>query len=150
MEPRPLTVLLVTFVTVLGTLTAGMVAVQAYRPSGPPASPYVPVVRQFHLYLHPFELGEQGVRHWLPSTLVVREGDEVVLRLTNADSTASHGFALGAFNVWVESISPGQTVTVRFRAARPGVYPFGCSVAGCAPDHPGQVGQLVVLGGSQP
>lgn len=144
MERRGLAITLAAFVGVLGTLTAGFVVTERYRPPAS-AAPSLPVFRQFDLYLHPFELGDGGVRHWLPGTLVVQEGDVVILRITNADPEASHGFALGAFNVWVPSIPPGQTVTVRFRATQPGVHPFGCSVVGCAPDHAKQVGQLVVL-----
>src|SRR3990172_1923078 len=69
-----------------------------------------------------------------------------ILKVTNTDPETPHGFALAAFNISVPAIPPGQTQTFRFRASRPGIFHFGCSVAGCATDHADQIGQLVVLG----
>ena len=78
---------------------------------------------------------------------MVNAGDTVILRVTNADTEAAHGFSLGALNVSVPAIPPGESVTLRFRATRPGIYHFGCTLVGCATDHAEQTGQFVVLSG---
>ncbi len=134
------------FVAVLATATAFYLVDQGYRVPTSAAPPVVPEVRQFDLYLHTFEFGDRQVHHWMPPTVVVNAGDTVILRLHNADASSAHGFGLGAFNIAIPSVPPGQTVTVRFRATRPGVYHFGCVLTGCADDHGSQIGQFVVLG----
>ncbi len=129
------------------TALAGYVVVRSYAPPASAAPPVVPEVRQFDLWLHVLEAADASVRHWVPPVLVVNAGDTVILRVHNGDPDTAHGFALGAFNLTVPTIPPGQTATVRFVARRPGIYHYGCAAAGCAPDHAGQTGQLVVLGG---
>ncbi|MCL6552484.1 MAG: cupredoxin domain-containing protein [Firmicutes bacterium] len=146
MVPRGLVAGLGTFLAVLTTATAVRLVIQEARPPGSTAAPTLPEIRQVALYLHPFEFGDQPVHHWIPPIVVVNAGDTVILRVTNADPKAVHGFALGGFNIAIPAIAPGQTVTMRFQARRPGVYHFGCAATGCAVDHADQVGQLVVLG----
>lgn len=138
------------FVAVLATAAAIYLVDQGYRPPISAAPPVTPEIRRFDLYLHAFEVGDRPVHHWMPPTLVVNAGDPVMLRVINADPDSAHGFALGAFNLAVPSIPPGQATTLRFRATRPGVYHFGCALTGCAADHASQVGQLVVLGDTPP
>jgi len=136
----------VVLVVVLG-LVGGYVVLQSYVPPASATAPVTPEVRQFGVFLHTIEGAEETVRHWMPSTIVVNAGDSVILRVTNSDEEEAHGFSLGALNVSVPSIAPGQSVTVRFRATRPGVYHYGCTLTGCAQDHEDQTGQLVVLSG---
>lgn len=128
-------------------LGGGYLLVQTYVPPASATAPVTPEVRQFGLVMHTFEGPEETVRHWMPQTIVVNPGDSVILRITNTDEEESHGFSLGALNVSVPSIAPGQTVTVRFRATRPGIYHYGCTLVGCARDHEDQTGQFVVLSG---
>jgi heme/copper-type cytochrome/quinol oxidase subunit 2 len=128
-------------------LAGGYILLQGYTPPVSATAPLTPEVRQFALFLHSFEAGEDTVRHWMPSTIVVNAGDSVILRVTNTDPEGAHGFSLGAFNVSVAPIAPGRTVTVRFRAAHPGIYHYGCTLAGCSLDHEDQTGQFVVLSG---
>lgn len=128
-------------------LAGGYVVMQATIPPVSATAPVTPEVRQFGLFLHTIEGPEETVRHWMPSTVVVNAGDSVILRVTNSDEEEAHGFSLGALNVSVPSIAPGQSVTVRFRATRPGIYHYGCTLVGCARDHEDQTGQLVVLSG---
>jgi len=121
--------------------------IQSYVPPASATAPVTPEVRQFGLVMHTFEGPEETVRHWMPSTIVVNAGDSVILRITNTDEEEAHGFSLGALNITVPSIAPGKTAVVRFRAARPGIYHYGCTLAGCARDHEDQTGQFVVLSG---
>ncbi|MDQ7842277.1 MAG: cupredoxin domain-containing protein [Armatimonadota bacterium] len=123
------------------------VVFQIYVPPVSATAPVTPEVRQVGLYLHSFEAGERKVHHWIPDVIVVNAGDTVILRVTNTDEEDSHGFGLGALNVAVPTIAPGETVTLRFVAARPGIYHYACTLAGCARDHPDQIGQFVVLPG---
>ena len=140
------TVFSAVFVVVLLALSGGYFVHRTYSPPAS-ATPVTPEVRQFGLYLHVFEAGEGTVHHWFPSVIVVNVGDTAILRITNTDQKNSHGFSLGALNVTVASIAPGDTVTVRFQATRPGVYHYGCSLVGCAADHMQQTGQFIVLSG---
>ncbi len=132
------------FLGVMATLTGAYFILQS---SSPPlsAAPTVPENRQFDLTLHVMGEGDTARRHWMPPVVVVHEGDTVTLRVTNGDTEASHGFTLGGYNITIPAIPPGRTVTVRFRATRAGIYAYGCLLTGCAPDHAGQTGQLVVL-----
>ncbi len=128
-------------------LGGGYVVFHTYTPPVSATAPVTPEVRQFALRLQTFKVEESAVRRWIPSVIVVNVNDTVILRITNADADSAHGFSLGALNLAVASIPPGQTVTVRFTATRPGIYQYGCNLAGCAADHADQVGQFVVLGG---
>ncbi len=134
------------FVLVLLALGAGYLVFRMYTPPTSAAPPIVPEVRQFSLQLRATEVGEETLHNWTPATVVVNVGDTVILKVTNADPETTHGFTLAAFNIAVPAIAPGQSQTFRFRASRPGIFHFGCSLATCAADHADQTGQLVVLG----
>ena len=143
---RGTAIFIATFTIILLVLAAGYFVFRTYTPPISAAPPITPEVRQFNLHMHSFEAGEETVRHWLPPTVVVNVGDTVILKVTNSDPETAHGFVLSAFNISVPAIAPGQTETFRFRATRPGVYHYGCSLVGCAPDHADQTGQFIVLG----
>ncbi len=135
------------FLVAMLLLGGGYVVLQIYAPPASATAPVTPEVRQFSVYLHSFQWGERTVRHWVPSAIVVNAGDTLILRITNADSESAHGFSLGALNVSVPAIAPGESMTIRLRATKPGIYQYGCTLAGCAKDHAEQTGQLVVLSG---
>lgn len=65
----------------------------------------------------------------------VREGDLVVVNLTNApDSKLSHNIDLHAVNgpgggAELSSVAPGKTTTFHFRALNPGLYVYHCATA---------------------
>ncbi|MCS7224587.1 MAG: Sec-dependent nitrous-oxide reductase [Armatimonadetes bacterium] len=82
--------------------------------------------------------------HFEPEIIEVNKGDRVIIHLTNLERTrdATHGFALGAFNVNA-SVEPGETVTIEFVADRPGVFPFYCSEF-CSALHLEMAGYLIV------
>lgn len=146
MDGRGTAIFAATFTAVLLALGAGYLVLRTYTPPTSAAPPVIPEVRQFRLDLLVVEAGEATVRRWVPATLVANVGDTVVLRVTNHDPENAHGFALAGFNVWSPPIPPGQTRTFRFRASRPGIFHFGCSVDACSADHADQTGQLVVIG----
>jgi len=135
------------FLVAILLLGGGYAVLQVYTPPVSATSPVTPEVRQFALFLHSFEAEGRTVRYWTPSAIVVNAGDTVILRITNLVGDETHGFSLGALNVSVPSIRPGESVTVRFRATRPGIYHYGCTLAACAADHAEQTGQFVVLSG---
>ncbi len=66
--------------------------------------------------------------HYKPDIIRAREGDRVVLDITNVESAedATHGFGLSGYDL-TASIDPGATERVEFTAGKPGVYPFYCT-----------------------
>jgi nitrosocyanin len=80
-------------------------------------------------------------KFWLPSTIVVQQGDKVTLNLKNEvpGSAVTHGFELPAYNV-SEVVTRGEKPkVVHFTADKAGVFPYYCQLHGA---HVG--GQLIV------
>jgi nitrous-oxide reductase len=82
--------------------------------------------------------------HYKPDTIRVKQGDRVILDITNAESAedATHGFGLAGYNV-TASIDPGATQRVEFVASEAGVYPFYCTEF-CSALHMEMTGWLLV------
>jgi|SRR5271166_850507 len=81
-----------------------------------------------------------NTKFWLPSTIIVDQGDKVKLKLVNdiEGEPNQHGFSIPAYNV-TELVTRGTPVMVDFTADKPGVFPFICQL------HPAHIGgQLVV------
>ncbi|MBI3268045.1 MAG: Sec-dependent nitrous-oxide reductase [Planctomycetes bacterium] len=79
-----------------------------------------------------------------PDILRLKEGDHVILHVTNVERArdATHGLALHGHNVNL-SIDPGQTVTVEFDVKHQGVYPWYCTEF-CSALHMEMTGWMLV------
>lgn len=82
--------------------------------------------------------------HITPETIEVNEGDEVTINLTNLERAEdeTHGFTVSKYNVHA-SVEPGKTISVKFKADKPGVYPFYCTEF-CSALHLEMMGYLLV------
>jgi len=82
-----------------------------------------------------------GVKFWMPSTIVVHQGDKVTLKLNSVvpGPVNQHGFALPGYNIQ-EVVTRGVPKTVTFVADKVGEFPYYCQL------HAAHIGgQLVVL-----
>ncbi len=110
---------------------------------GAPAAPANPLLEKVNgvrkFTLDSVLIGE--TKFWLPSTIVVEQGDKVELTLKNevpGVQNNQHGFAIPAYNI-ATIVTAGKPEKVSFTADKPGVFVFGCQL------HPAHVGgQLIV------
>ena len=81
---------------------------------------------------------------FVPDRIDVNVGDEVVIHFTNVEQTSDmiHGWGLAEHDVNV-IMDPGETKTVRFKAQKPGVFPFYCTNF-CSALHQEMQGYLAV------
>jgi cytochrome c oxidase subunit 2 len=82
--------------------------------------------------------GSQWV--WEPSTITVKKGDHVRLKVTATD--VAHGIAIKEFGV-SEHLPPGEEKVIEFTADKTGEFEFVCSVY-CGKDHKLMRGKLIV------
>ena len=82
--------------------------------------------------------------YFAPGEIEVQQGDSVILHVTNAEQERDmlHGWGLAGYNINVV-VDPGETKTVRFRATKPGVWPFYCTNF-CSAMHQEMQGYLLV------
>jgi nitrosocyanin len=80
----------------------------------------------------------QSVKIWEPTTLVVKKGETVKLKLINK-AEQEHGYRIAEFKV--EKVVPaGQAESAEFTADKEGIFTIDCQL------HPAHVqGQLIVL-----
>jgi nitrosocyanin len=79
-----------------------------------------------------------GTKIWLPSNLIVQQGDDVELTLINK-LDEPHGFQIADFGI-EEVVQPKAQTTVKFTATKPGVHSYICQM------HPPHVGgQMLIL-----
>ena len=102
------------------------------------------------------EGGEEAIafvelHRWEPNTIIVNQGDTVVLEITNPRKHA-HTLSIPAFNVNSEMLEPREGAdTVTFVADTAGVFTFYCGLPYnpdklyCDPDHNMMTGTLIVL-----
>ena len=85
---------------------------------------------------------EVAAKQWefIPSTINVKEGDNVKLIVTSTD--VGHGVSIPAFGVQ-KNFGAGETVEIEFVADKKGTFPFTCSVY-CGSGHSGMTGEIVV------
>jgi plastocyanin len=79
-----------------------------------------------------------GTKIWLPSSVMVYQGEVVELTLINKLDDP-HGFQIEAFAV-EEVVQPQAQMTVKFTASQPGAHSYICHIH---PPHLG--GQILVL-----
>lgn len=80
-----------------------------------------------------------GVKQWLPGTIIVKKGDDVEITLINNVPSGVHGFFIPDFNVR-KDVKKGVKEVVTFKAEKDGLFPMKCHL------HPAHVGgQLLVL-----
>ena len=79
-----------------------------------------------------------GTKIWLPSSLMVYQGEEVELTLVNKLDDP-HGFKIEAFGI-EEVVPPKAQMTVTFTASQPGAHSYICHLH---PPHLG--GHMLVL-----
>jgi nitrous-oxide reductase len=81
---------------------------------------------------------------FVPDRIDVRAGDEVTIHVTNVEQTTDmiHGLGIIEHDMNVV-IDPGETRTVKFKAGKPGVYPFYCTNF-CSALHQEMQGYLAV------
>ena len=79
-----------------------------------------------------------GTKIWLPSSLIVHQGEEVELTLINKLEDP-HGFKIEDFGI-EEVVQPKAQTTVKFTASQTGVHSYICHI------HPPHIGgQILVL-----
>ena len=79
-----------------------------------------------------------GTKIWLPSSLMVHQGDEVELTLINKLEDP-HGFKIADVGI-EEVVQPKAQTTVKFTASQPGAHSYICHI------HPPHIGgQILVL-----
>ncbi len=75
-----------------------------------------------------------------PNTIIVNQGDKVILKITSAD--VAHSFLLKDYGI-DKKLEPNKTQTIEFIADKFGVFPFRCGVP-CGEGHKEMVGTFVV------
>jgi len=79
----------------------------------------------------------EGANIWLPSMIILKNGEEVKLKLRNV-AKAEHGFAIDELGI-KEVIPVGETKEITIKPGSKGVLRYYCHL------HPGHInGQLLV------
>lgn len=80
-----------------------------------------------------------GVKQWLPGTIIAKKGDDVEITLINNVPSGIHGFLIPEFDVRKE-VKKGVKEVVKFKATKDGLFNMKCHL------HPAHVGgQLLIL-----
>lgn len=80
-----------------------------------------------------------GVKQWLPGTIIVKKGEEVEITLINNVPSGVHGFFIPDFDV-KKDVKKGVPEVVKFTASKEGLFNMKCHL------HPKHVGgQLFVI-----
>jgi nitrosocyanin len=81
----------------------------------------------------------EGVKQWLPGTIIVKKGEDVEITLINNVPSGVHGFFIPDFKVKKE-VKKGVKEVVTFNADKEGLFDMKCHL------HPAHVGgQLLVI-----
>lgn len=139
---------LVSTLAVLGGLPAAIVTYERGRAAGPTRIVELTGVMKDGAWT---DEEVTGATYWRktyqPATVVLRVGEEVLLRLKSADVT--HGFYVPDLGVGPVEVEPGHVVDVRLRADRPGEFIYYCTAV-CGPCHHFMRGLVRVIGDGKP
>ena len=81
----------------------------------------------------------EGVKQWLPGTIIAKKGDDVEITLINNVPSGIHGFFIPDFDVRKE-VKKGVKEVVKFKATKEGLFTMKCHL------HPAHVGgQLLII-----
>jgi len=71
----------------------------------------------------------EGTKIWVPSTLVVKKGTTVKVKLINnvPSDPNQHGFAIPAYNI-AEVVTRGEDKQLEFKADKDGIFPINCQL----------------------
>jgi plastocyanin len=94
-------------------------------------------VREVKIVTGEFKSGKMEAYRWDPGTVVMHQGDHVILKMFGVNGT-KHPFVIQGLGVEGEVVKGKETV-VKFQASVPGIYEIVCT------SHPEMVGYLVVL-----
>ncbi len=129
------------FLAAILTLAIAAGAPRAFAADTSTAAPLAPEAPQPGVQKFTIVAVQIGnTKFWLPSTIIVHQGEKVVLTLKNDIPGAEdrHGFSLPGYNI-TEVIKRGEPKTVSFVASRAGTFPYICQL------HAAHVGgQLIV------
>jgi nitrosocyanin len=79
-----------------------------------------------------------GVKQWLPGTIIANKGDDVEITLINNVASGDHGFFIPEYKV-TKVVKKGVKEVVTFKADKAGLFTMKCHL------HPAHVGgQLLV------
>lgn len=112
--------------------TAKTVAFTITQPGTLPPVSTVGPVKEFNMTAKRFE--------FVPGTITVSRGDQVVLHVTSID--VEHGISLATYDI-IETLPVGVTKTIKFTADQAGEFNFFCSVF-CGSGHGDMRGKLIV------
>lgn len=80
-----------------------------------------------------------GVKQWLPGTIIAKKGDDVEITLINNVPSGDHGFFIPDFKV-TKVVKKGVKEVVKFKADKDGLFEMKCQL------HPAHVGgQILIL-----
>lgn len=80
-----------------------------------------------------------GVKQWLPGTIMGKKGDDIEITLINNVPSGVHGFHIPDFKVRTE-VKKGEKKVVTFKADKEGLFEMKCHM------HPAHVGgQILIL-----
>jgi nitrosocyanin len=79
-----------------------------------------------------------GVKQWLPGTIIAKKGDDIEITLINNVPSGIHGFFIPDFGVRKE-VKKGAKEVVTFKADKEGLFDMKCHL------HPAHVGGQILI-----
>lgn len=102
-----------------------------------------PLVREIHMVTGEYKSGNIEAYRWDPGTIVVREGEEVVLKIYGVNGER-HPFEIRGLDVKGEVVK-GKETTVSFKTNKAGVYELVCLAHPDIQHNGPMIGYIVVV-----